>query len=83
MEPNLIEIYNKIYKYSHTQNVNDNGVQQSDYDEDWGNSNIRGTNRTSASSQAHVLTFPGVSSLTVDLYYNGESVSYDWVSVWK
>jgi hypothetical protein len=83
VEPNVSEIYSKIYKYSHTQNIDDNGVKQSNYGNNWTNSNIRGTDRTSASSQAHVLTFSGSSSLTVDLYYNGESVNYDWVSVWK
>ena len=63
--------------------MNDSGVKQSDYGHNWTNSNIRGTDRTSAVNQAHVLTITGAISLTVDLYYNGESISYDWVSVWK
>jgi hypothetical protein len=58
-------------------------MKLSNYGNSWTNSNIRGTYRTSAVDQAHVITIPGAHSLVVDLYYNGEGVSYDWVSVWK
>ena len=68
--------------YSHTENIDDTGLKSSDYGNNWTNSNIRGSGRTSASSDAHVITISGASSLTVDLYFNGESTSYDWVSVW-
>ena len=71
-----------IKKYSHTSNINDSGYKSSNYGNNWTNSNIRGTGRTSSSSQAHVVTIPGASSLTVELYYNGESTTYDWASVW-
>ena len=29
-----------------------------------------------------LVTIPGATTLTVDIYYNGESVSWDWLSVW-
>ena len=57
-----------ITKYSHTPNVSDTGVKNSNYA-----SNLN-TN--------DVVTIPGASTLTVDIYYNGQSVSYDWLSVW-
>ena len=71
-----------IIKYSHTSNIDDTGLKSSNYGNSWTNTSIRGTDRTTSSSNAHVITIPGASELTVDLYYNGESVSYDWVSVW-
>ena len=71
-----------ITKYSHTSNIDDTGLKSSNYGGNWNNTNIRGTDRTTSSSEAHVITIPGASELTVDLYYNGESVSWDWVSVW-
>ncbi len=70
-----------ITKYSHTSNVDDTGKQNSNYGNSWTNANITGTDRGDT-TKAHVVTIPGASSITVDLYYNGESVSYDWVSVW-
>ena len=78
----LLYIWSKT-KYSHTQNVDDTWRKTDNYNNNWSNSNIRGTDRTYASSQAHVLTFPGATKLIVNLYYNGESINYDWVSVWK
>ena len=70
-----------IEKYSHTENIDDTGLKSSNYGNSWTNSNIRGTDRTSANSNAHVVTIDGASELTVDLYFNGESISWDWVSV--
>ena len=72
-----------ITKYSHTQNVDDTGYKNGNYSSTWGNANIRGTDRTSSSSEAHVVTIPGASSLTVELYYNSYSTSYAWASVWS
>lgn len=69
-------------KYSYTQNLNQNGNKSSNYGNNWTNSYIRGTDRTSSNSQAHVVTIPGATDLTVEVYYNGESTSYDWVTLW-
>ena len=55
-------------KYSHTPNIDDTGLQNGNY------ANSLNTN--------DVITIPGATTLTVDIYYNGESVSYDWLSVW-
>ena len=55
-------------RYSHTANVNDDGVQNGNY------ANNLNTNE--------VITIPGASQLHVVLKYGGESDSYDWVSVW-
>ncbi|MBR2828124.1 MAG: InlB B-repeat-containing protein, partial [Bacilli bacterium] len=71
----------EVIKYSHTSNIDDTGIKNSDYGNSWNNSNIRGSDRGDT-SKAHVISIPGASTLTVELYYNGESVSYDWVSVW-
>ena len=55
-------------EYSHTPNVDDTGLQNGNY------ANNLNTN--------DVVTIPGSPTLTVDIYYNGESVSWDWLSVW-
>ena len=52
-------------KYSHTDNVDDAGVQNGGY----GN----------GKSYSRVVTIPGATSLTVDLTYETESTRYDWV----
>ena len=57
--------YRESTKYAHTDNVNDAGVQNGGY----------GDNK----SYSRVVTMPGASSLTVDLTYQTESTSYDWV----
>lgn len=67
-------------KYSHTSNVDDTGKKLSNYGNNWTNANITGTDRGSTSN-AHVIKISDADSLTVDLYFNGESVSYDWLSV--
>ncbi len=71
-----------ITKYSHTSNIDDTGKKNSNYGNNWTNANITGTDRGST-SQAHVITIEGAESLTVDIYYNGEGTSYDWVSIWS
>ena len=71
-----------ITKYSHTSNIDDTGKKNSNYGNSWTNANITGTDRGNT-SEAHVVTIPGASSITVDIYYNGESTSYDWVTVWE
>ena len=80
---NIVGYGESSVKYSHTQNVDDTGMQISNYGDGWSNSNIRGTERTSSSSNAHVITIPGATRLIIDIYYNGESIIYDWVSVWE
>ncbi len=57
--------YREPTKYAHTDNVNDDGVQNGGY----------GNNK----SYSRVVTIPGASSLTVDLTYQTESTSFDWV----
>lgn len=71
-----------VTNVSHTQNVDDNGLQKFNYDNDWTNENIIGTNRGDTSS-VHVVTIPEASSLNVDIYYNGENIKYDWVTIWE
>ena len=70
-----------VTKYSHTSNIDDTGLKTTNYGNYWTNANIAGTDRGDT-TKAHVVTIPEADSLTVDLYYNGESISYDWVSVW-
>lgn len=55
--------------YSHTANVDDSGKQNGNY------ANNLNTN--------NVVNITEASNLQVDIYYNGESISYDWLSVWK
>ena len=76
------EVLGESTKVSHTQNVDDTGYQVSNYGGSWTNANITGTDRGDT-TKAHVITMPGSTSLTVDVYYNGESTSYDWVNVWE
>ena len=70
-----------VTKYSHTQNVSDDGTQGSNYGNNWGNANITGTDRGDT-SQAHVVTIPGATKLHVTITYGGESSNYDWVCMW-
>ncbi len=63
-------LYRKIAeRYSHTSNINDNGVQNGDY----------GNN---LNTPAEVITIPGATKLHIKLTYAGQSDSYDWVSFW-
>ena len=78
---NYTELANAMTKYSHTGNVDDNGVQSSVYGNYWTEANITGTERGDT-TKAHVITIPGANSLTVDIYYNGEYYEYDWATVW-
>lgn len=71
-----------VTKYSHTQNIDDTGLKQSNYGGSWTEANITGTDRGDT-SKAHVVTIPGATSINVKIYYNGENTSYDWVSVWR
>ena len=68
-------------KYSHTSNVDDNGYKSSSYGNSWTNADITGTDRGDTTG-AHVVTIPNATSLVIDIFYNGESISYDWVSIW-
>ena len=72
-----------ISKISRTQNIDETGKKISDYGGSWGNSNIVGTDRASGYSSAHVVTIPGASEITVEVYFNGENDYYDWVSIWS
>ena len=74
--------YIDITKYSHTSNVDDTGKKLSNYGSYWNNSNITGTDRGDT-SKAHVVTIPGATKLIIDIYYNGESTSYDWATIWS
>ena len=78
-------VYNilDVEKVSHTENVDDTGKKLRNYGSEWNNSNIRGTGRTSAVNEAHVITIPGAQSINIDVYYNGENSQYDWVSIWE
>ena len=70
-----------ITKYSHTSNVSDDGMQNSNYGNNWTNANITGTDRGDA-GKAHVVTIPGADTLHVKIVYGGESANYDWVCMW-
>ena len=71
-----------VTKYSHTSNISDAGVQSGNYGNNWTSANITGTDRGDT-SQAHVVTIEGSSSLHVVLTYAGESANWDWVSLWS
>lgn len=77
------QIKTEVTKYSHTQNISDDGTQNSSYGANWGNSNITGTDRSAGNAQAHVVKISGVKALHVKITWGGESSSYDWVSVWE
>ena len=68
-------------KYSHTQNIRDDGVKESDYGNRWDNSYIRWTDRTSYSYDAHVVSFPWTEALKVTVTFWWESNNCDWVIV--
>ena len=73
-----------VSKISRTQNIDATGKKISDYGGSWKNNNIVGADRESGGySTAHVVTIPGASEVTVEVYFNGENTSYDWVSIWS
>ena len=57
-----------VTKYSHTPNINDSGVANSEY----------------ASNLAinDVVTIAGSSQLTIEVWYSTESASYDWLAIY-
>jgi surface protein len=61
--------YKLVTKYSHTDNISDDGTQNSNY----------GNNE----AKTEVVTIDGATSLTVTVTYGGESASYDWVSIFS
>lgn len=68
--------------YSYTQNLTENGTQNSNYGNYWGNASIRGTNKPYSSSSPHVVTLAGAEQLNVSITYGGESSTYDWMCMW-
>ncbi len=58
-----------VTKYSHTDNISDDGTQNSNY----------GNNER----KTEVVTIEGATSLTVTVAYGGESASWDWVSIFS
>ena len=54
---------------SHTPNISDDGVQQSNYATDL--------------DMTEVITVPGAETLHIVVTYGGESSSYDWACVWS
>ncbi len=58
-----------VTKYSHTSNINDEGIQNGIY------SNNLNMN--------DVVTIDGASMLHVKITYGGESSNYDWVCMWQ
>ena len=69
-------------KYSHTSNVSDDGTQNGSYGYNWSNADIRGSDRTGSSSDAHVITISGAEKLNVSITYESEA-KYDRVCMWK
>lgn len=64
-----------IIKISHTENIDDTGKKLSDYGQQWYDNNIVGSDRGDT-SLPHVITIPGASSLTIDVYYGGVDDEY-------
>ena len=58
----------EMTKYSHTPNIDDAGVQNGTYSNNY--------------SKTEVVTIPGARSVHVTLTYQTESTSFDWVSFW-
>ncbi len=68
---------------SYTENLSVAGEQKSNYGNYWNNSNIRGTGRDSASSEAHVITLEGATQLQVTIVFGSEGASWDWMCMWQ
>ncbi len=67
-------------KISYTQNLDESGRQLSYYSNNWSNYNIRGSDRSEGSSQAHVITVSGAAELHIEIFHNGEGCC-DYVTV--
>ena len=70
-----------IYAYSYTENLNEQGEQLMPYGASWNESNIRGTGRTEAANEAHVVTIPGAQNIHVEL--TCKTSGGDWMDIWK
>ena len=55
-------------KYSHTDNIDDNGVARGVY--------------AANLSKTDTVTIPGAKHLTIDVWYSTESTSYDWLAIY-
>ena len=75
--------YLSTVKVSHTNNINDDGSKSTNYINGATNSYISGSDRNTGDNTAHVVTIPNAEKLEIDIFYNGESISYDWVSIWS
>ena len=62
-------VSNPVTKYSHTSNLSDDGIKNSNY----GNSE----------KKTEIVTIPGADQLTVTVTYGGESKRYDWLSIFS
>ena len=60
--------YTKATKYSHTPNIDDTGVASKAYDHNYTNNDI--------------VTIPGATKLTIEVWYSTESASYDWLAIY-
>ena len=70
----------EIVKISHTENIDETGKKISNYGTDWYDDNIVGSDRGN-SSLPHIITIPGATSLTVDIYYGGDTGEYSVCAV--
>lgn len=55
-------------KYSHTDNIDDNGVANGTY--------------ANSLSKTDIVTIAGAKHLTIDVWYSTESTSYDWLAIY-
>ena len=62
-------VSNPVTKYSHTSNLSDDGIKNSNY----------GNNE----KKTEIVTIPGADQLTVTVTYGGESKSFDWLSIFS
>jgi len=60
----------QVTKYSHTPNISDDGTYS-------------GSTYTSNMDTTDTVTIDGATSINVTIYYDTESTSYDWVSVYQ
>lgn len=74
-ESNIITYHETItpqIKYSHTNNIDDQGNRNGDYD-----------NNYSSKHTPDIVTIPGAKSLHITVDYATESTSYDWLYILK
>ena len=79
----IIDNGSSVTKYSYTKNYNQDGAMSGNLEGVWNNTMIRGSGRDEGSEEAHVITIPGATELSVEIYYASDWSNYGTIYLRK